>query len=186
MADRTAQGHLAGCPDSAAGLAQAEFHPVTEQQVDNWNDAQRLEQSAEPRHPPRRRDEELELERGAVEDLVLDDQPGASELAAPERGRPRMVGPDRSAPPAEEPHHPLPQMIDPQAGAVGGGDYANSAWLHYPAKLAHHHRRIFDVLDHLMRGNVVENRIEKRQALQCRLIKRRIAGLRFRNSARQG
>src|SRR6266851_2669365 len=174
VADRTVWGDLAGCIGSATGLAQAEFHPVTEQQVDDWDDAQRLEQSAEPRHPPRRRDEELELERGAVEDLPLDDEPGAAELAPPERGRPSMVGPDRCAATAEEPHYPLPHMIDPQAGAIRGGDYANSTRLQHPAELAHHHRRIFDVLDHLMRGNVVENRIGKRQALQCRLIKRRI------------
>src|ERR1700730_18027565 len=186
VADRTAWGDLAGCARNVAGLAQAEFHPVTEQQVDDRDGAQRLEQSAEPRHPPRRRDEELELERGAVKDLALHDNPGATEWRAPDRGRSRMVGPDRCAPPAEEPHPPLPQVIDPQAGAIGGGDYANSTRLQHPAELAHHHRRIFDVLDHLMRGDVVENRIGKRQAFQRRLIKRRIAGLRLRDSARQG
>src|SRR3984893_1975195 len=186
VADRTAWGDLAGRISSAAGLAQAKFHPVTEQQVDDRDDAQRLEQSAEPRHPPCRRDEELELERGAVKDPALDDEPGATELAAPERGRSRVVGPDRCAATAEEPHHPLPQMIDPQAGAIGGGDYANSTRLQHPAELARHHRRIFDMLDHLMRGDVVENRIGKWQAFQRRLIKRRIAGLRFRNSLRQG
>src|ERR1700730_4305643 len=87
VADRTAWGDLAGCARNVAGLAQAELHPVTEQQIDDRDDAQRLEQSAEPRHPPRRRDEELELERGAVKDPALHDKPGATELAAPETGR---------------------------------------------------------------------------------------------------
>src|SRR5271169_1162380 len=180
-----AAGWAAGWAAGSVGLAQAELHAVTEQQIDHRHDAQGLEQPAQRRHPPSRRNEKLELEGGAIEDLPLDDEPGATELAPPVRGRPRMVGPDRRAASTEKPHYPLPQMIEPQAGAIGGGDYANSTRPQHSAQLAHNDRWIFDMLDHLVRGDVVENRVGKRQALERRLIKHSVTRFRPGDSAGQ-
>ena len=81
-----------------------------------------------------------------------------------------MVFPDRSAALAERTSRTLTKMLKPPAGPVGRGDRTNTARLEDAPELAEDDRRIFDVLDDLVRGDVIEHRVRERQPLQRRLV----------------
>ena len=98
------------------------------------------------------------------------DKSGTYEFAAPKGWGPCMVFTDWSAAPAKRPLYTLAQMFRPPARAIGHGDRTNAAGLQDTRELAKNHRRILYVLDDLVRGDVIEDRICKRQSFQHRLV----------------
>ena len=157
-------------------LTQPVLDPVAQQQVDPRHDAQRLQQAHPGPHPACRRDIGEEFERGAVEHPSLDGEAGTLELAPPEAGGAGMVLADRRAAIAAEAGKPLADMLDPEARAVGGGDDANPARLQHPVKLGEDDRRVLDMLDDLVRADIVEDAGGERHRLQRRLEEPRALG----------
>ena len=127
----------------------------------------------------------LKVERRTVENLAFYDKSGAMAFPPPEGRRSRMVFADWGAAPPERPLTALPEMFQPLARPIGRGDRDNPAGLEDARELLRHHRRILDMLDDLVRGDEVEDRIRERQALQRRLIEDSAAGIRPSHSVRQ-